>query len=229
MPQLRGNGPILGLNKYLVYFLKTGSQRAIESDWLMSKLIKKVGLWCNQWLSLGGRYILVKTVLEGQPVYWMSMEALPRSVINKIRKVMFHFLRNGHSETQQYHLCRWEVLSRPKKNGGWGFWNLFHFNTDLNANTLWRVLTQESIWNQVLMDKYLQNSTLINWLRFPSHIFNSTSRIWSNLTRTIPIINHWLNWRPGVGHLITIGRDQILSISYRSFLHEETITLLNKK
>jgi hypothetical protein len=70
---------------------------------------------------MGGRYILVKTVLEGQPVYWMSMEAIPRSVINKIRKLMFHFLWNGQSDTQQYHLCRWETLSRPKKNGGWGF------------------------------------------------------------------------------------------------------------
>jgi hypothetical protein len=79
------------------------------------------------------------------------------------------------------------------------------------------------------MDKYLQNSTLINWLRFPSHIFNSASRIWSSLTRTIPIINHWLSWRPGAGHLITIGRDRILGIGDRSFLHEETITLLNKK
>jgi hypothetical protein len=63
--------------KYLGYFLKTGSQRADDWDWLVSKLTKKVGLWCNRWLSLGGRYILVKTVLEGQPVYWMSMEALP--------------------------------------------------------------------------------------------------------------------------------------------------------
>jgi hypothetical protein len=93
----------------------------------------------------------------------MSMEALPHSVINKIRKVMFHFLWNGHSDTQH----RWEVLSRPKKNGGWGFRNLFHFNMALNAITLWQVLTQESIWHQVIRDKYLHNSTLINWLRFP--------------------------------------------------------------
>jgi hypothetical protein len=44
-----------------------------------------------------------------------------------------------------------------------------------------------------------------------------------------PIINHWLSWRPGASHLITIGRDKILGIGDRSFLHEEVITLLNKK
>jgi hypothetical protein len=116
-----------GSFKYLGYHLKTGAQRTNDWDWLISKLLKKVGIWCNRWLSLGGRYILVKSVLEAQPVFWMSMEALPRSVINRIRKVMFQFLWNGHSETQHYHLCRWEALSRPKKYGGWGFRNLYLF------------------------------------------------------------------------------------------------------
>jgi hypothetical protein len=51
--------------------------RASDWDWLIAKLLKKVGLWCNHWLSLGGRYILVKVVLEAQPTFWMSMEALP--------------------------------------------------------------------------------------------------------------------------------------------------------
>jgi hypothetical protein len=197
--------------------LKTGAHRAADWDWLVSKVTNKIGLWCNRWLSLGGRYILVKTVLEGQPVYWMSMEALPHTVLNKIRKMMFHFLWNGHSDTQQYHLCRWEVLSRPKKNGGWGFRNLTHFNLALNAITLWRVLTQESIWHQVIRDKYLHNSTLINWIRRPSHNCNSTSRIWSSLIRSIPIINHWLSWCPGAGHLISIGRDRILGIGDSPF------------
>jgi hypothetical protein len=68
------------------------------------------------------------------------------------------------------------------------------------------------------MEKYLQNSMLINWLRMPTHCFNSASRTWTSLTRTIPIITHWLSWRPGSGHLISIGRDQILGIGNIPFL-----------
>lgn len=30
---------------------------------------RKIGFWGNKWLSLGGRFILVKTVLEGLAVY----------------------------------------------------------------------------------------------------------------------------------------------------------------
>jgi len=158
----------------------------------------------------------------------MSLEALPCSIINGIRKVMFHFLWNNHSKTQRYYLCRWEALSKPKKLGGWGFRNLWFFNTALNTNTLWRVLTRDNVWHRVVMDKYLQNTTLDNWLRKPSHFIKSTSRIWSSLVHIIPLILHRISWRPGAGIHIFIGRDKILGLGERSFLQDETIVRFNQ-
>jgi hypothetical protein len=215
--------------KYLGYFLKTGMQKAEDWGWLVSKLTKKIGLWCNRWLSMGGRYVLVKTVLEGQPIFWMSMEAIPRSILCKIRKLMFHFLWHGHKDTQHFHLCRWETLSRPKKNGGWGFQNLAHFNLALNASSLWRVLTQGGIWHKVIMDKYFSHVTVINWLRLESQKVQSASRIWTSLTNSVHIINQWLAWSPGSRHLIALGRDNILGIGDKSFLSTELLSILNQK
>jgi hypothetical protein len=63
--------------KYLGYLLKPGAAKADDWGWLVAKIEKKIGLWCNQWLSLGGRLILVKSVLESQSVFWMSMEVIP--------------------------------------------------------------------------------------------------------------------------------------------------------
>jgi hypothetical protein len=76
---------------------------------------KKIGLWCNKWLSLGGRFVLVKAVLESQPVYWMSLELIPRSILNKIRKLMFDFLWSGNKTNQQFHLCRWDILIQTQE------------------------------------------------------------------------------------------------------------------
>lgn len=104
--------------------------------------------------------------------------------------------------------------------------SLYYFNTALNTNTPWRVLNQDSIWHRVVLDKYLQNTTLVNWLRKPTHFISSTSRVWSSLVRTIPIILHWLSWRPGAGHLIMIGRDRILGLGERSILLNDTINLV---
>jgi hypothetical protein len=101
---------------------------------------------------------------------------------------------------------------RPKSCGGWGFRNLIHFNTTLNANTLWRVLTQDGIWHRIVMDKYLHQSTIENWLRNDTFHLRSASRIWNNLLKSIHIITHWLSWLSGSGNLISVGNDFILGL-----------------
>jgi hypothetical protein len=90
--------------RYLGYHLKTGTHRASYWDWIVAKISHKINLWANKWLSLAGRFILVKSVLEGQTVYWMSLEALPCSILSKIRKMIFDFLWNGHQDRQRIHL-----------------------------------------------------------------------------------------------------------------------------
>jgi hypothetical protein len=120
-----------------------GMQRAEDWSWMLKKVEKKIGLWCYMWLSLGGRYTLMKSVLERQPIYWMSLEAIPFIVLNKLRKIMFNFLWKGNNESHHYHLWKWEFLTIPKKYGGWGFQNIFHFNKCFVVNTLWRVLMRD--------------------------------------------------------------------------------------
>jgi len=214
---------------YLGYYLKTGPHRAADWDWLIFRFSQKITRWYNRWLSLGGRYVLIKYVLEAQPVFWMSMESVPRSIINKIHKVIFHYLWNGRNDSCQFHLCKWELLSRPKINGGWGFLNLYHFNLALNVVTLWRLLTQQSIWHQVMFDKYLHNTTLFNWLRQPTHNLLAVSRMWASLVCSLPIINHWISWNLGAGHHISIGRDKILGMGDVSLLSLELVEILNSK
>jgi hypothetical protein len=51
---------------YLGYHLKIGSHRASDWDWIVAKISRKINLWGNRWLSLAGRYTLMKSVLEGQ-------------------------------------------------------------------------------------------------------------------------------------------------------------------
>jgi hypothetical protein len=106
--------------RYLGYFLKTGNYKVEDWRWLIAKFEKRIGHWCNRWLSLGGRFVLIKVVLESQPVYWMALAAIPVSVLNKIRQIIFTFLWSGCSEKQHIHLCSWDFIARPKHLGGWG-------------------------------------------------------------------------------------------------------------
>jgi hypothetical protein len=60
--------------QYLGYFLKIGTQCVLDWNWLVVRMEKHINHWTNRWMSLGGCFILLKSVLEGQNVYWMSLE-----------------------------------------------------------------------------------------------------------------------------------------------------------
>jgi hypothetical protein len=206
--------------KYLGYHLKPGVSKSEDWCWLVAKFERKIGLWCNKWLSLGGRFVLVKSVLESLSVFWMSMERIPCNILSKLCKLSFAFLWSGQNEKHHFHLCRWDILSRPKKVGGWGLKNLTFFNTALLANTLWRVLTHDSIWHRIILDKYLGDTPVFAWIRKSSHLQQRASSFWNGLTKTFFVILHWLRWRPGSGTLISIGRDKIIGLEDRSLLSE---------
>jgi hypothetical protein len=103
---------------------------------MLKKVEKKIGFWCYRWLSMGGRYTLLKSVLQSQPLYWMSLAAIPFTILNNLRKIMFNFLWKCNSESNHYHLYKWELITIPNKYGGWGLRNIFEFNKALAVNTL---------------------------------------------------------------------------------------------
>jgi hypothetical protein len=189
---------------------------------------KKIDLWCNRWLSLGGRFILVKSTLESLHVYWMSLATIPCTILNKIRIIMFNFLWRGNMDSFHFHLCRWDTLAKPKSYGGWGFRNIFHFSKSLATNTLWRVLMGVGIWHEVIKDKYLPSTTIINWLRSPTFNMTTVSKIWGGLLKSIHLITQWLSWIPGSGHLVALGRDKILGLDDRSILSPELVSFLRQ-
>ena len=47
--------------------------------------------WSHRWLSRGGKLVLIKSVLEALPVFWMHFW-IPVGIIEKIRKLCFKFL-----------------------------------------------------------------------------------------------------------------------------------------
>jgi hypothetical protein len=199
--------------KYLGYFLKADSYKMADWNWLIAKVEKKIGHWCTRWLSLGGRYTLIKVVLEGQPIYWMALAAIPATVLTKLRQLTYKFLWSGCSDHFRQHLCNWEVLAKPKQKGGWGIQNLFLFRQALATNSLWRVLTIPSIWKSIIKDKYLSHHTVTSWLLSDSDNTRMSSIFWKNLNKSKHWITRWLCWQPGSGHSILLGRNHILGIN----------------
>jgi hypothetical protein len=96
--------------------------------------------------------------------------------------------------------------------------NLFIFNRDLATNSLWRVLTKEGIWNQVIKDKYLPHTSVSTWLRTTMVLQPSTLHIWKILMKLFPLITHWISWNPENGFSVLISLENILGIGNTSLL-----------
>jgi hypothetical protein len=74
--------------------------------------------WCYRWLSIEGGLTLVKSVLEGILVYWLSLSHIPKGILEKIRKKCFSFLWVCKREKEGMPLVKWKKLAKPKEAGG---------------------------------------------------------------------------------------------------------------
>jgi hypothetical protein len=213
---------------YLGFFIKPNRYTNKNWLWLLDKVDRKIHHWCNKFLTMGGRYILIKAVLESIPVYWMAIAKIPATILRSIRQLIFSFLWNG-SKATGYHLCNWESISKPKKMGGWGLKNLSFFNRALLANTLWRILMKPGIWSKVIKAKYFPQLPVLLWIRSSTMRPTAGSQTWKHLLSTLPIILHWLTWVPGNGHLIEVGRDCVLGLGKHAMLSTDLLNLLHQK
>ena len=74
-----------------------------------------------------GRIVLIKAVLEGFLIYWNSIDAIPKGVLDHIRCIRFQFLWAGPKSPGGTHLANWKSIATPKEMGGWGLKNICLF------------------------------------------------------------------------------------------------------
>ena len=118
---------------------------------------KRLALWKRQYISKGGRIILIKTTMTIMPLYQMSLFRMPKTVARRLEKLQRDFLWGGGNLEKKAHLVNWEVVCADKENGGLGLRKLALLNKALLGKWLWRfACVKEELWKQVLVAKYGQ-------------------------------------------------------------------------
>lgn len=75
-------------------------------------------------------------------------------------------------------VCIWLVGMSwlgQKFMGGWGIKNIFHFGYDSAAKSLWRGLFSKRMWSDVLKEKYLEQESVVEWIRKEKKCFRGIS------------------------------------------------------
>ena len=105
----------------------------------------KIKNWSYRLPSLGGRVVLIRSILTGLALYWFSLARCPKSILNMLRKAIFSFLWGSIHGHQKYHLASSEAVLSPIECGGWDIKNLEWFGISLRLKNMCLLLKGNGI------------------------------------------------------------------------------------
>ena len=76
--------------------------------------------------------------------------------------------------------------------------------------SLWRVLFQIVLWNEIVKEKYLINKTVIDWIRNTNKKGSNASSIRRGLINYFPSMGNSLAWKIGNTNQVKIGEDSFI-------------------
>jgi hypothetical protein len=169
-----GNFPISYLGIPIHY------RRLTIAEWkhVEERLQKRLSSWKGKLLSLGGRLVLINSVLTNMVLYMVSFFQIPKGVLHRLDYFRSRFFWQGDSEKKKYRLTRWNIICRPKDQGGLGVHDLEVKNRALLGKWLARLLTEDGIWQNILRKKYVGEKA-ISQAQWKSGDFHFWARLMS--------------------------------------------------
>ncbi|KAJ0844992.1 hypothetical protein HanRHA438_Chr15g0708571 [Helianthus annuus] len=134
--------------------IQVGAKMTRISNWdpVVEVIRNQLVSWKAKTLLIGGRLILIKSVLESLPVYYLSLYKAPKAVIESIESIMRRFLWAGSNEEKKISWVAWDIVTTPKKKGGLGVSKLQEVNDALLLKWTWRFKREgNSLWERIIM------------------------------------------------------------------------------
>jgi hypothetical protein len=133
-----------------------------NSDWypVETRFESKLGCWRGKLLSYGDRLVLINSVLTSLPMFMLSFLEVPIGVRKRLDFYRSRFFWQSDENKKKYRLTKWNIVCRPKDQGGLGIEVLELKNKCLLSKWLFKLLNEEGVWQELLHNKYLRNKTL---------------------------------------------------------------------
>jgi len=90
----------------------------------------------------------------------LSFFELPKGVRKRLDFYRSRFFWQSDENKRKYRLTKWNIICRPKDQGGLGVEVLELKNKCLLSKWLFKLLNEEGVWQELLHNKYLHSKTL---------------------------------------------------------------------
>ncbi|XP_020982282.1 uncharacterized protein LOC107496648 [Arachis duranensis] len=102
--------------------ISLGANPRLVKTWkpVIDKVEEKLSLWKAETLNKAGKLVLIKSVFNSLPIYYLSLYKIPKAVAEELISLQRRFLWSKDDGRIGIPLVKWEVVMAPKKEGGLG-------------------------------------------------------------------------------------------------------------
>ncbi|KAG5522106.1 hypothetical protein RHGRI_034338 [Rhododendron griersonianum] len=152
---------------------------------------------------MGGKDILIKSVVQGIPNFAMACFLLPKKLCEKLDSLTRNFWWKGNPKDKGICWTSWENMGKAKDHGGMGFRNYRAFNEAMLARNGWRMLMNpNAYWARFFKGIYFPNSSFLQASRG-----NRASWAWLSLLHGRNLLLKGLRWQVQDGKSIDFWAD----------------------
>lgn len=96
-----------------------GSKYKAQENWrgFLERCERRLATWKSRYLSLGGRMVLVNSVLDALPTYVMSLFPLPVEVRDRFDALRRHLIWQGNRDKRKIHLINCDYQQKGRGHG----------------------------------------------------------------------------------------------------------------
>jgi hypothetical protein len=137
-------------------------RKLLIKEWkiIEDRFEKNLASWIGKILSYGDRLILINSVLTSLPMFLLSFFQIPIGVRKRLDFYRSRFFWQCDQNKKKYRLSKWNMICRPKDQGGLGIEVLDIKNNCLLSKWLFKIINEEGMWQELICNKYLKKQNL---------------------------------------------------------------------
>ncbi|KAJ4745251.1 RNA-directed DNA polymerase (reverse transcriptase)-related family protein [Rhynchospora pubera] len=184
-----------GGDKYLGAIIQGGPTGMKTGRMLLDRMTKKLAGWKSHMLSHADRLVLIKSVLMSLPVYYMSIECIPKTLIRQMKSLMARFFWGKVGQSRYMAPLAWKTICKPIEEGGLAIRDMNFFGEALFMKMVWAVVSEENkLWVQVCKAKYCPQ---VGFWNAKPHSY--CSRMWKDILHKRNFFKDTVRWSIGSG------------------------------